>query len=180
MTNSHNSHRNFLSFALFHLCLPLQAEVTHRTRQTVPVIPAFMTAPKYAWKISPNLDKSKLSMSFQERKLMMKGNVQQIISTLRYWHTQSLVCIQQEASIAAVWQENSRKWTLLQNLRRYGRRQVIPITHSHDLHSSGLTCTQLRLDVNEPIFYFDHDAVRSKCAHMIDFFFFFFFSKVNR
>ena len=54
--------------------------------------------------------------------------------------TLKALCIQQEASIAAVWLENSRKWTFLRNLRRYGKRMLITITHSLDLHSTASRC----------------------------------------
>ena len=44
--------------------------------------------------------------------------------------TYRALCSQQEASIATVWLENSRRLVFLLNLFRNGHRQLIPITHS--------------------------------------------------
>ena len=44
--------------------------------------------------------------------------------------TYKALCIQHEASIAAVWPENSRKLTFLLQFFRKGQRQLIAITHS--------------------------------------------------
>ena len=106
-----------------------------------------MTARKYAWKISPNLKKKskrrltvKLDKDLKQDKTQCSANYLTFLFPLCDTDTFKALCIQQEASIAAVWLENSRKWTFLRNLRRYGKRMLITITHLLDLHSTASRC----------------------------------------
>lgn len=137
MMKENFSHLRFLSFS------PALAGKDKPSNTTNGVTPAFFTECRHFWKISPHLKLKKLwsnQLWAWENRIERKFQNISHLSRLPLCAKDRLkpLCSQQEASIAAVWPERSRRFLFLQNLRINGSRPWISITHSvlGDVHST--------------------------------------------